>query len=182
MCLCFCSSVFLCLFSLSYHKNPSQVLGLDRKICPEDHRLASRGLSSDAKLWYQGRDFSIPPSHNNWIIFLAHHWLFILKYASQSPWIRWYAISHDDVTLPKHWRHLTTMCASSNTSNEQSCRDSLSKIHVPWVRWEFLTQDKIWYHCLLCNKDGLTNLIVAFHCHFTCPCKSVKNPGQWLTR
>ena len=29
------------------YKNPSWVWGWDRKICPEDHRLASQGLPSD---------------------------------------------------------------------------------------------------------------------------------------
>ena len=33
------------------------------KICPEDHRLASRGLPSDDKWSSRGTDFSIPSSY-----------------------------------------------------------------------------------------------------------------------
>ena len=33
---------------------------LDRKICPEDRRLASRGLPSDDKRWSRGTDFFYP--------------------------------------------------------------------------------------------------------------------------
>ena len=44
-------------------KDPSRVWGWFRKIRPEDHRLASRGLPSDDKRWSRGTDFSIPTSH-----------------------------------------------------------------------------------------------------------------------
>ena len=46
------------------YKNLSWVWGWDRKICPEDHRLASRGLPSDDKRWSWGTDFSIPSLHD----------------------------------------------------------------------------------------------------------------------
>ena len=42
------------------YKNPSWVWGWDRKIRPEDHRLASRRLPRDDNRWARGMDFSIP--------------------------------------------------------------------------------------------------------------------------
>ena len=64
-----------------YYKNSSWVWGWDRKICPKDHRLASRGLPNDDKWWSGGTDFSNTSSHEFWILFLAHHWTphFILE-------------------------------------------------------------------------------------------------------
>ena len=56
--------------------------GWDRKISPKDHRLASRGLSSDDKWWLRSTDFSIPSSHKKYIpIFLLtiKHRIFILN-------------------------------------------------------------------------------------------------------
>ena len=40
-----------------YNKNSPWVCGLDRKIHPEDRRLASRGLLSDDKRWSRGTEF-----------------------------------------------------------------------------------------------------------------------------
>ena len=34
---------------------------------------------------------------------------------------------HDDDTLTEKWRYVTTMCVSSNTTNEQSSYDKVSK-------------------------------------------------------
>ena len=42
----------------------------DRKIRPDGHRLASRGLSSDDKRWLRGTDLSIPYSHEYRILYL----------------------------------------------------------------------------------------------------------------
>ena len=46
----------------------------DRKLCHEEHRLASRALPSDDKRWSWGMDFSIPSSHN-WLTIHGHHWI-----------------------------------------------------------------------------------------------------------
>ena len=46
-----------------YYKNLSWVWGYDRKIRPENRRLAPRGVPSDDKRWSRGRDFSILPSY-----------------------------------------------------------------------------------------------------------------------
>ena len=48
---------------LHVYKNPSWVWGWDRKIRPEDQRLASRGLPSDDKRWSRRMNFSILSSH-----------------------------------------------------------------------------------------------------------------------
>ena len=40
------------------YKDLSFVWGVDRKIRPEDHCLASRGFPSDSRLWSQGTNFS----------------------------------------------------------------------------------------------------------------------------
>ena len=45
------------------YKDLSFVWKVDRKIRPEDHSLASRGLPGDARLWSRGTDFSVYPSH-----------------------------------------------------------------------------------------------------------------------
>ena len=65
------------------YKNLWWVWGLDRKICPEDRHLASRGLPSYDKRWFRGTDFSILPSHEYWILFLARHNFFYLKISFQ---------------------------------------------------------------------------------------------------
>ena len=44
-----------------YYKDLSLVWGVDRKIHPEDHCLASRGLPSDARQWLRGTDFFCLP-------------------------------------------------------------------------------------------------------------------------
>ena len=85
-------------FAYGFHyKSPSWVWGWDRKIRPKDHRLASRGLPNDDNRWSRGTDFSIPSSHELWILFLAHH-LIPQSYfkTSRKPWIRWDAA---------WWRH-----------------------------------------------------------------------------
>ena len=46
------------------YKNLSWVWGWDRKICPEDHCLASRGLPSDDKQWWWETNFCIPSLHD----------------------------------------------------------------------------------------------------------------------
>ena len=44
--------------------------GKIEKICPEDRRLALRGLPSDDKRWSRGTDFSTLPSHEYGFFFL----------------------------------------------------------------------------------------------------------------
>ena len=77
-----------------------------RKIRPEDHRLASRGT-----------DFSIPSSHEKWILFPAYHLVphFIfgkktdMEKASGNPELA--EMRHGDVILTLQLRHRTT-CGS----------------------------------------------------------------------
>ena len=50
------------------YKNLSRLWGVDRKIRPKDHCLASLDFPSDARLWRRGTDFSIYSSHQGfWI-------------------------------------------------------------------------------------------------------------------
>ena len=78
------------------YMNLSWVRWWDRKIHPEDHLLASRGLPRDDKWWSRRTDFSIPSSHKYWIIFLAHNWIqhffYLKKRAPISSLIRWYGV------------------------------------------------------------------------------------------
>ena len=120
-------------------KHLSWVSGWDRKSVPRitalHHEASPVITNGDTK----GLIFLSHPHTNNWFFFLLTiDFLFSIIFTSL--WICWDPRSHDDVILIKQWRHLTTMCASSNTINEQSSRESLGKI--TWVRWEFLTQAK----------------------------------------
>ena len=105
--------------------------GVIEKSVPENHRLLSRCLPSDDKRWSSGQIFSILPLHSWWILFLAHHWLFILKSMNMLRCI---------ITWRRHfdraWTSLkmTTICVSSNTTNEQSSRHSLGKITLGKIR------------------------------------------------
>ena len=103
----FCHHVFLgwnstkCQIYAEDYKNLSWVWEWDRKICPENHRLALWGLPSDDNQWSLGTDFSIPSAHKLWIFFLAHHFIphlywKNLKKTSRKSWISW------DATW---WRH-----------------------------------------------------------------------------
>ena len=47
---------------------------------PEDRHLASRGSPSDDKRWSRGSYFSTLPSHEKWILFLAHHRFCLFMY------------------------------------------------------------------------------------------------------
>ena len=95
------------------YKDPSWVWGWDRKIRPEDHRLASRGLPSDDNQWSGRTDFSIPPSHSWWILFLAHHLIphFILEDVKRLPENPEFAeMQHGDVILTTMTSQIDVIC------------------------------------------------------------------------
>ena len=56
-------SVLLLFACNMEYKSLSWVWARASKFCPEDHRLASRGLQSNDKRWSRGTDFPIPFSH-----------------------------------------------------------------------------------------------------------------------
>ena len=91
------------------YKNLSWVWGWDRKICPEDHRMASRGLPSDGNWWSRGTDFSIPTSHELWILFLAHHLIPYLSWKNLKKAVQKVlnTLRCDMVTSFKHYNDVT---------------------------------------------------------------------------
>ena len=103
---------FWAVWSVSSYKNLSWVWRWDRKICAEDHQLASQGLPSDYKRWSRGTDFSIPSPHKLRILFLAHHLIpqFIFeKHVKKNPENHENAeMWHSDVIITLQWRHRST--------------------------------------------------------------------------
>ena len=92
--------------------------GWDRKICPEDHRLASRGLLSDDKRWSPGTDFLSHSHMNNRFFFLLTTKHLILywnsvKKASRIFCIRWDAEKWGHFYITKtSWNGVRTRCCS----------------------------------------------------------------------
>ena len=84
----------------------------DRKICPEDHWLASRGMPSDDKQWLRGMDFlSHPHTNNGFVLLLTIKYLILywkdMKRLPENP--EFAEMRHGEVILTLQWRH-RSMC------------------------------------------------------------------------
>ena len=98
------------------YKNLSWVWGWDRKICSEDHRLASWCLRSDYNWWSRGMDFFYPILTRIVELFLAHHLIphlyrEKLKKNSRKSCIRWDATwwHHYNITMTS-WIDVRLAC------------------------------------------------------------------------
>ena len=85
--------------------------GWDRKILPEDHRLASWGLPSDNNPWSRGRDFQSHPHTNNGFFFgspqnTSFYIGKTLKRILENP--EYAEMRHGDVILTLQWRQGST--------------------------------------------------------------------------
>ena len=98
-------------YSVLYYKNRSWMWGWDKGICPEDHRLASRGLPSDDKRWSRGTEFLFHPHTNNGFLFLLttkyriSYWK-SMKRLPENP--EYAEMRHGDIILTFKWRHGST--------------------------------------------------------------------------
>ena len=103
--------------------------GWDKKIHPENHRLASRALPSDDKPWSRETDFLSHLHTNNGLFFLlTTKYRFLdwkkVKKASRKSWIRW------DATW---WRHFN-ITITSLIDMRPVCRCSVFYLSLGLVR------------------------------------------------